>query len=112
MRQPDPLFRAAHRARPAITGICLQTEVVGCALRYVESDADRDASFVFSFDDEAAVRVNGAEVFRGEHAAGFRSARFTARLRRGRNRVLVKLSNRDNETWRFRGFWLREETGP
>lgn len=94
-------------ARPAITAICLQTEVVGYALRYVESPSACVVEACLGFDDEASVRVNDRECFRGCHARGFREARFPVELRAGRNRILVKLSNLDNDNWRFWGFSFR-----
>lgn len=94
-------------ARPAITCICLQTDVVGYALRYVQFPSDGEAQFHFAFDDEAAVWVNDQQCFRGCHPHGFRAVAFTARVRKGRNRILVKLSNQENDNWRFWGFSLR-----
>jgi hypothetical protein len=96
-------------ARPAIGCICLETEVVGYALRYVDSESDREAVFNFAFDDRAAVWVNEKPCFSGSHPHGLRSVQFTARLHKGRNRILVKLSNHDNDNWRFWGFCLRME---
>ena len=74
-----------------------------------ESPDERDAEAHFSFDDEAAIWVNDRQAFRGNHVQGFEAVRFPVRLRKGRNRILVKLSNQDNDNWRFWGFSWRLE---
>jgi hypothetical protein len=94
-------------ARPAIRTIALQVGVVGYALKYIDSDVETNARVFLGFDDEAAVRVNGSVAFEGRHPAGFREASFTVPLRKGRNRVLVKLSNRPNTTWKLWAFSFR-----
>ena len=95
--------------RPALRYIRLQTGVVGYALRYVECDREQEVVVHLGFDDKVAVRVNDQEVFRGEHQEGFREAQFKAQLKRGRNRLLVKLSNEANTTWRVWAFSFRME---
>jgi hypothetical protein len=94
-------------ARPALSCICLQTGVVGYALRYVDSPCECDATLHLAFDDEAAVWVNEAQCFHQSHRQGLQTSSFGAHLRMGRNRILVKLSNEDNTNWRFWGFNLR-----
>lgn len=96
-------------ARPTLTRICLQSSVVGYALRYVESESDKDVLIHVAFDDEMAVRINEQEVFHTNHAHGFVQATFEARLRKGRNRILVKLSNYDNTTWKLWAYSFRIE---
>ena len=96
-------------ARPALTRICLQASVGGYALRYVESESDKDVLIHVAFDDEMAVRINEQEVFHTNHAHGFAQATFKAHFRRGRNRILVKLSNYDNTTWKLWAFSFRIE---
>jgi len=91
-------------ARPATKYIKMQTGVVGYALRYVTSSRARDVRITVGFDDEMAVRVNGREVFHGRHENGFKEAAFAAHLVKGRNRILVKLSNEPNATWRLWAF--------
>jgi len=96
-------------ARPAIYTIRLQAGVVGYALTHIYSPRKREALIHLGFDDETSVRVNGEAAFHGVHAHGFEAARFTARLRKGRNRVLVKLSNELNTTWKLWAFSFRVE---
>jgi hypothetical protein len=94
-------------ARPAVELISYQTGVVGYALTYLKSDAQRDAWLCVGFDDELELRVNGDVVLRGVHGAGFEEDRVQVRLSPGLNRVLVKLSNYDNTTWRLWAFSFR-----
>ena len=94
-------------ARPAVELISYQTGVVGYALTYLQSDAQRDAWLCVGFDDELELRVNDDLVLHGVHGAGFEEDCVQARLSRGLNRVLVKLSNYDNTTWRLWAFSFR-----
>jgi len=96
-------------ARPATKYIRLQTGVVGYAVACVKSDAEREARMFVGFDDEIFVRVNDKEAFHGGNAEGFEERAFTARLRKGANRILVKLSNYPNTTWRLWAFSFRIE---
>lgn len=96
--------------RPATRCIRLQTGVVGYALRYIDSDAEGDVRIHIGFDDMVAVRVNDREFFRGNHPFGFKETTFQARLATGRNRILVKLSNQPNTTWRLWVFSFRIES--
>lgn len=91
-------------ARPAIGGIRPQGSVVGYALRYLNCAESRDVSIRVGFDDEVAVRVNGRVVFKGKHPNGFADQVFKARLKKGANRILVKLSNYDNNNWKSWAF--------
>lgn len=96
-------------ARPALACIRLQTGVLGYALTYVESEIEKDVVIHVGFDDEISIRLNSDFVYAGSHAKGFKEVAIQAHLNAGRNRILVKLSNEDNETWRFWGFSFRIE---
>ena len=96
-------------ARPAVHCISLQTGVAGYALRYVECSEDRDAVIVIGYDDEAVVRINGNQIFRARHDNGFSEETFRTYLKKGNNRILVKLSNYDNTSWRLWAFSFRIE---
>lgn len=97
-------------ARPAVDLISFQTGVVGYALAYLQSDVERDVWLHVGFDDELELRVNDNVVLHGVHGAGFEEERVRAHLSAGRNRLLVKLSNYDNTTWRLWSFSFRLET--
>jgi hypothetical protein len=94
-------------SRPAIYSVALRGNAVGYALRYVEWAKDEEVTIHFGFDDQAVVRVNDQVVFEGKHENGFEKASFKAKLKKGRNRLLVKLSNFENTTWLYWGFSLR-----
>jgi hypothetical protein len=96
-------------ARPAVQTIRLEAGVVGYAVRYVDSVDEQEVTIHVGFDDEMLVRVNDEMVFRANHPQGFEARAFRAHLRRGRNRILVKLSNFDNTTWRLWAFAFRIE---
>jgi hypothetical protein len=94
-------------ARPAVQLISLQKGVLGYALAYLDSEAERDVWLYLGFDDELQLRLNDAVLFRGLHGNGFAEERVRIHLKRGSNRVLVKLSNDDNSTWRLWAFSFR-----
>jgi len=96
-------------ARPAVLCIRLQRGVVGYALRYVDCARDKIVSAHVGFDDEVGVRVNDEVVFGSKHEKGFAEEAFKVRLRKGRNRILVKLSNDDNTDFRLWAFSFRIE---
>ncbi len=96
-------------ARPATKYIKLQTGVAGYAVKYITSSRARDVRIRVAFDDEMMVSVNGKQVFCGRHESGIAEETFAAHFKRGRNRVLVKLSNEANTTWRLWAFTLSVE---
>jgi len=94
-------------ARPAVLGVRPQTSVVGYALRTVECEQAKDVCVRIGFDDEVVVRINDAVAFEGNHPNGFRGQVFTAHLKKGSNRIVVKLSNDDNDNWKSWAFSFR-----
>lgn len=80
---------------------------VGYALQYIESGQEKDAACEIGYDDQIAVRVNGDWVYRGHHAKGFATDALTLPLKKGRNEVLIKLSNEPNTNFKLWAFWLR-----
>ena len=91
-------------ARPAVELISLQTGVLGYALAYVNADIERDVWICVGFDDELLLRLNGDILLRGVHGNGFVQEGVRGHLKKGPNRVLIKLSNYDNSTWRLWAF--------
>jgi len=87
--------------------ISFQTGVLGYALAYLHSDVERDVWLYLGFDDQLQLRLNDDILFRGVHGNGFEEKRVKGHLKKGRNRVLVKLSNHDNSTWRLWAFSFR-----
>lgn len=96
-------------ARPAVMYIALPTHVMGYALCYEECSEEKDVNFYFGFDDDAAVRVNENIVYGGSHNNGFEEECFPVKLKKGKNRILIKLSNFDNTNWRAWIFSFRIE---
>ena len=93
-----------NSSRPKISCICMQTGVVGYALRYLESPENRTVVMHLGFDDKVVVRLNDDIVFHGMHEHGFAEVTSLVQLRKGRNRIMIKLSNTQNTNWRFWGF--------
>ena len=83
--------------------------VVGYALRYIESEEDKEVRIHVGFDDEMAIRFNEDQVLRANHPNGFSEETLKARLRKGGNRILIKLSNSDNTNWKLWAFSFRIE---
>ena len=100
-------FNAA--ARPAVQTIRLEASVVGYALRYVECPEAQLATVHVGFDDDMLVRINDKVVYQASHPRGFQYDSFQTCLQSGHNRILVKLTNYDNTTWRLWAFMFRVE---
>ena len=94
-------------ARPAIYTIRLQSGVLGYALTYVESAEEKEVLAHIGFDDDIVVRVNNDIAFKGSHKDEFKEDSFKVKLKKGKNRVLVKLSNYGNTTWKLWAFSFR-----
>jgi hypothetical protein len=92
--------------RPRLRTIQLQTGCYAYAVGYVEVPEEMETAVRIGFDDHLRLRVNDAVVLDEEHSAGFAVSVVPVRLRAGRNRILVKLSNEHNTTWRAWVFHL------
>ena len=75
---------------------------VAYAFCYLYSETDQTAAFLFGSDDGAKVWINRERVHFIDAARGltYRSDRFKARLHKGLNRMLVKISQWERE-WAF-----------
>jgi hypothetical protein len=82
----------------------------GYAYRQIHREASGPVTFRVGFDDQIAIDVNGKQVFTKTHNNGFEVAEFKVDLKKGKNDVLVKLSNTANTTFKFWAFWLRFES--
>jgi hypothetical protein len=60
-----------------------------------------------SFDDAIRIWVNGQVAYAGEHPNELDHATVNVNLNQGANRVMVKLSNKDNIQWRLWAFCLK-----
>jgi len=96
-------------ARPAVKNIALPTHVLGYALCYEECSEETDARMFIGFDDDIALRLNNEIIFTGSHSNGFSEENFPVKLKKGKNRILIKLSNFDNTNWRAWIFSFRIE---
>ena len=95
--------------RPAIARIKLQSSVYGYALANIECDSDKEVTAWLGFDDQVRVRLNDEVVYNGKHEAGFEEISFPMKLKKGKNRILIKLSNYDNTNWKMWAFSFRYE---
>jgi hypothetical protein len=85
------------------------------ARRWIESPRRQSVSVLFAHDDPIEVWVNGRRVYEGgQHFNGFESMEITLPLRKGRNEIVVRLSNYFNRNFNWNGFFLRlpEELRP
>ena len=76
---------------------------------YEECQDEKNATAYLGFDDEIMVRLNDKIVYKGLHQNGFKEASFPVRLDKGKNRILIKLSNYDNTNWKLWAFSFRIE---
>jgi hypothetical protein len=85
------------------------------ARRWIESPRRQSIDVLFAHDDPIEVWVNGRRVYEGEQQFnGFESMKITLPLRKGRNEIVVRLSNYFNRNFNWNGFFLRlpEELRP
>lgn len=82
---------------------------IGYALRYIDMDRDQRLSCHLGYDDQIAVRLNGAWIYRGHHTRGFATAPVTLPMKQGRNELLIKLANEPNTNFKLWAFWLRPQ---
>lgn len=86
--------------RPAVRTIRFQTECYGFALGYIDLDEELDACLRVAYDDKLRLRVNGEVLLDQEHMDGFEAATLPIALKKGRNELLVKLSNTRNTNYK------------
>jgi hypothetical protein len=85
------------------------------ARRWIESPRRQSIDVLFAHDDPIEVWVNGRRVYEGEQQFnGFESMKITLPLRKGRNEIVVRLTNYFNRNFNWNGFFLRlpEELRP
>lgn len=94
------------KMRPRRRCISLPTGCYGYALGYVRAPANMTVTVRVAFDDRLRLRINDDIVMDHVHGNGFETVMVPVELLRGWNRILVKLSNEDNTTWRAWVFHL------
>ncbi|MHC4405094.1 MAG: hypothetical protein ACYTG0_36065 [Planctomycetota bacterium] len=87
------------------------TEVSAYAMTSIVAKDERSARLIVGFDDWLKMWVNGHLIAECRHDDGFATAVIPARFRQGENRILVKLSDFDNEQWRLWAYSFRVESG-
>ena len=78
--------------------------VAAYAETVLPEDSDRQVTLCLGFDDWMKVWVNDEPVATIRHEKGFATSEIQVRLRRGKNRLRLKLSNFDNVEWRCWAF--------
>ena len=78
------------------------------ARRFLESDREQSMAFRFAHDDPTELWLNGQHVYAGpDRPNGFETVPLTLPLRKGRNELLVRLTNSFNRDFNWAGFLLR-----
>jgi hypothetical protein len=112
-----PMLNLTYIARHG-TKIDYEAELGGMghaflARRFLESDRDQSVRCLFAHDDPIEVWVNGQRVYEGgQHFNGFESTWISLPLRKGRNEVVVRLTNYFNRNFNWTGFLFRPEMTP
>ena len=86
--------------RPQFRGIRYATECYAFASGCIYSEVEREIVIRLAFDDRLSLKINGNQVFDGNHDSGFQIVRTKAVLREGYNHLLVKLSNTHNTNFK------------
>lgn len=79
-------------------------DVAAYAETVLTATADRRVVLRFGFDDWMKIWLNAEQVATLRHDRGFAISEVPLKLRRGENRLRVKLSNFDNVEWRCWAF--------
>lgn len=80
------------------------------ARRFIESDRTKTVSCRFAHDDPTEVWLNGKRVYAGgSHPNGFEITTIRLPLRKGRNELVVRVTNYFNRNFNWAGFLLRME---
>ena len=112
-----PMLNLTYIARHG-TKIDYEAELGGMghaflARRFLESARDQTVRCLFAHDDPIEVLVNGQRIYEGgQHFNGFASTWISLPLRKGRNEVVVRLTNYFNRNFNWTGFLFRSEMTP
>jgi len=90
-----------HAFRPWTRGVSVCWPAVAYGLTWLEVDRDAEAILSVAWDDDLKLWVNDEEMSLGNNRP-FRRKAVKVKLHRGRNKVLLKLSNTKGSTW---GAW-------
>ena len=82
-------------------------EVSAYATTTITSDKEERIELLVGFDDWMKLWINGQPVAERRHDNGFTMSTIPVSLHPGKNRVLLKLSNFDNQQWRLWAFSFR-----
>jgi len=75
-------------------------DVSAYAATTVQSDTNRSVHVRIGHDDWFRLWINGQEVYSGEELNGFQNRELQINLKKGNNRILAKVANRDNTNFR------------
>ena len=91
-----------HVFRPWHPGVAVCWPALAYALTWLEADHEGEAVLSITWDDELRLRMNdGEEMILGDNTS-FRRKEVKVKLNKGRNKILLKLSNTKGGTW---GAW-------
>jgi len=116
-RSVGPMLNLTYVARHGMK-IDYEAELGGMghallARRFLESPRQQTLRCLFAHDDPCEVLVNGRQVYTGgSHFNGFESTWIELPLDKGRNEVVVRLTNYFNRNFNWAGFLFRPEREP
>lgn len=109
-----PMLNLTYTARHG-TKIDYEAELGGMghaylARRFLEMDRDQPLRCLLAHDDPIEIWVNGQRVFAGpQHFNGFESTWVSLPMRRGKNEVVVRVTNYFNRNFNWAGFLFRPD---
>ena len=98
----DGFIDFGHVFRPDNKEAARTWPAAACALAWLESPADTQAVLQFAWDDDLVVKLNDQTVLPATHHRFFDSRQVAVTLKRGRNRIALKLNNHRSLSW---GAW-------
>ncbi len=98
----DGFIDFGHVFRPDNKDVAPTWPAAACALAWLESPADTEAVLQLAWDDDLIVKLNDGTVLPRTHHRYFDTRQVTVTLKRGRNRIALKLNNHRSLSW---GAW-------
>ena len=98
---------ASFRGRQRTNSGAQAGNVSAYAYGQINIDSAGKYNLALGFDDWIKVWINGKLIFAGKHEKGFDNQSLEVELPEGESKILIKLSNQDNQQWRLWAFNLK-----
>ena len=101
-RQINGFIDFNHVFRPWHPSVSICWPALSYALTWIEVDRDEEVTLWITWDDDLRLRINDGEEMKLGNNSSFRQKQVKVKLTKGKNKLLLKLSNTKGSTW---GTW-------